>query len=69
MRTVKRNAHRFSVDFVFNASGQQLRNLKSQVVTLGSGGSRYLPMVSSEHGGAMLSSALRIAQAVEVSFT
>ena len=66
MQSVKRNAVRFPVDFMFQLTEQEFTNLRSQFVTSNRGGTRYLPYVFSEQGVAMLSSVLRSPRAVAV---
>ena len=57
-RAVRRNIDRFPEDFMFELNNQELDNLRSQFGTSSWGGSRYLPMVFTEQGVAMLSSVL-----------
>ena len=65
---VSRNAERFPDDFAFRLTEQEVVHLRSQFATsnVGRGGRRYLPMVFTEHGVAMLSSVLRSPTAVKV---
>jgi hypothetical protein len=67
-QAVKRNLSRFPPDFMFPLSNQEVRDLRSQIVTSknGSGGRRYLPNVFTEQGVAMLSSVLKSERAVMV---
>ena len=67
-QAVARNPDRFPDDFAFQLTLQEVRNLRSQIVTSksGGGGRRYLPTVFTEHGVAMLSSVLRSPTAVKV---
>jgi len=65
-RTVSRNIDRFPEDFMFVLTPQELEDLKSQIVTSGWGGRRYLPRAFTEQGVAMLSSVLRSQRAVQV---
>jgi hypothetical protein len=68
-QAVKRNINRFPEDFMFVLSSEEVRNLRSQIVTSSSphwGGSRYLPMAFTEQGVAMLSSVLKSDRAIEV---
>jgi hypothetical protein len=68
-QAVKRNVHRFPSDFMFILNKQEFANLRSQIVTSSSepwGGARYLSMVFTEQGVAMLSSVLRSRRAIEV---
>jgi hypothetical protein len=70
---VKRNMERFPEDFMFELSQYELQNLRSQFVTsslpdsnAGWGGTRYLPMVFTEQGIAMLSSVLKSRRAIMI---
>ncbi|RJR38619.1 MAG: ORF6N domain-containing protein [Desulfobacteraceae bacterium] len=68
-QSVKRSIDRFPSDFMFVLNIQEFKNLRSQIVTSSSalwGGSRYMPMVFTEQGVAMLSSVLHSRRAVEV---
>jgi hypothetical protein len=65
-RAVKRNIERFPKDFMFELSGNEWNNLKSQIVTSGWGGIRYQPFAFTEQGVAMLSGVLRSERAIEV---
>ncbi len=70
VQAVKRNLARFPPDFMFRISNDELRALRSQIVTSngsgGRGGRRYAPYAFTEHGVAMLSSVLRSKRAVKV---
>ena len=63
---VRRNNKKFPVDFMFSLSNQEVKNLRSQIVTSSWGGSRYLPMAFTEQGVAMLSSVLNSERAIQV---
>ena len=67
-RAVRRNITRFPQDFMFQLSTQEVTILRSQIgiSKKGSGGRRYLPMVFTEQGVAMLSTVLRSERAVQV---
>ena len=67
-QAVKRNAERFPDDFMFQLTGDEGANLRSQTVTskTGHGGRRSEPYAFTEQGVAMLSSVLRSEQAVRV---
>lgn len=65
-QAVKRNIERFPEDFMFTLSKEEFNDLRSQIVTSSWGGSRYLPMVFTEQGVAMLSSVLRSERAIAV---
>jgi hypothetical protein len=66
---VRRNSSRFPADFMFQLSGEDADNLRSQIVTSRSshGGRRYLPHVFTEHGAIMAASILNSQAAIEMS--
>jgi ORF6N domain len=75
VQAVKRNLARFPADFMFHLTEQELRSLRSQIVTLNDTGgetggrgrhAKYLPYAFTEQGVAMLSSVLRSERAVQV---
>lgn len=70
-RAVKRNIRRFPIDFMFVLNNQEFSNLRYQFGTSSSdhGGARFLPMVFTENGVAMLSSVLNSEQAVQVNIS
>jgi hypothetical protein len=63
---VRRNMDRFPDDFMFELTTQEFTILRSQFVTSSWGGVRYLPMVFTEQGVAMLSSVLNSKRAISV---
>ena len=63
---VKRNMKRFPEDFMFQLTGKEFENLKSQFATSRWGGTRKLPYVFTELGVAMLSSVLNSETAIEI---
>ena len=65
-RQVRRNLNRFPKDYMFELSIQEIENLRSQFGTTSWGGSRYIPMVFTEQGVAMLSSVLNSNRAIEM---
>jgi hypothetical protein len=65
-RAVKRNLKRFPEDFMFELNQFEFENLRSQIGTSSWGGTRYLPMVFTEQGVAMLSSVLNSDRAIAV---
>ena len=65
-QAVKRNIDRFPADFMFELTRDEFNNLRSQIVTSSWGGPRYLPMVFTEQGVAMLSSVLKSDRAIQV---
>ncbi len=75
VQAVKRNLERFPPDFVFQLTEQELRSLRSQIVTLDEADNppqgrgkyaKYMPYAFTEQGVAMLSSVLKSKQAVQV---
>ena len=69
-QAVKRNIKRFPEDFMFSLSYQELRDLKSQIVTSSSHGSRRkLPLAFTESGVAMLSGILNSDRAISVNIS
>lgn len=65
-QAVRRNLKRFPEDFMFQLTGEEFDNLRSQFVTSSWGGRRYPPMAFTEQGVAMLSSVLKSDTAIEV---
>jgi len=65
-QAVRRNMGRFPEDFMFELTKKEFDNLRSQSVTSSHGGSRYLPMVFTEQGIAMLSSVLNSDKAIQM---
>ena len=65
-QAVKRNVNRFPNDFMFQLTLGEFKNLRSQIVTSSWGGTRYVPMVFTEQGVAMLSSVLSSERAIQV---
>lgn len=64
---VRRNLRRFPEDFAFQATAVEAPSLRSQIATSnGRGGRRYLPLVFTEQGVAMLSSILNSPRAIAV---
>ncbi len=64
---VRRNIRRFPADFMFQLTSVEVDSLRSQIATskVGRGGRRYLPLVFTEQGVAMLSSVLNSERAVQ----
>lgn len=67
-KAVKRNIGRFPDDFMFQLTREEFRSLRFHFGTSkkGRGGRRYLPMVFTEQGVAMLSSVLNSERAIQV---
>jgi hypothetical protein len=67
VQAVKRNIARFPEDFMFQLTGEEYANLKSQIVISSWGGPRRAtPYAFTEHGVAMLSSVLTSKRAVQM---
>ena len=67
-QAVRRNLDRFPADFMFQLTSEEMKNLKSQIVTSSWGGARRARSYAfTEEGVAMLSAVLRSPTAVEVS--
>jgi len=65
-RNVRRHIEHFPNDFMFELSKKEFANLRRQFDTSSWGGTRYLPMVFTKQGVAMLSSVLNSQFAIEV---
>jgi len=66
-QAVKRNIKRFPGDFMFQLDIQEVRDSRSQIVTLKRGQNiKYRPYAFTEHGILMLSSVLNSERAVQV---
>ena len=65
-RQVRRNMERFPDDFMFELTDIEYEILRSQFGTSSWGGNRYLPLVFTEQGIAMLSSVLNSPLAIKV---
>jgi hypothetical protein len=67
---VKRNISRFPEKYMFELTDKEFGSLRSQIATskTGRGGTRYLPMVFTEHGVLQLSNVLKSERAEKVSF-
>ena len=65
-KSVKRNLKRFPVDFMFQLSEKEFKNLMFQNGISSWGGVRKMPFVFTEQGVAMLSSVLSSDRAIEV---
>lgn len=65
-RQVRRNIERFPEDFMFELTEVESEILRSQIGTSSWGGNRYVPLVFTEQGVAMLSSVLNSATAIKV---
>ena len=67
VQAVKRNAARFPDDFMFQLTVEEVKHLKSQIVTSSWGGARRAtPYAFTQEGVAMLSGVLRSPRAVRV---
>jgi hypothetical protein len=65
-KAVKRNAERFSIDFMFQLDAEEVANLRFQFGISSWGGRRRRPYAFTEQGVAMLSSVLNSVRAVKV---
>jgi hypothetical protein len=65
-QAVRRNKRRFPSDFMFELNYKEFEDLRSQIVTTKSGGTKYMPMAFTEHGVLMLSSVLRSESAIDM---
>lgn len=66
-KAVRRNIHRFPLDFMFELSREESNSLRFQIGTLKRGQhSKYLPRAFTEQGVAMLSSVLNSPRAIQV---
>ena len=65
-RQVRRNIERFPEDFMFELTKEEIEILRCQFGTSSWGGTRYVPMVFTEQGVAMLSSVLNSNKAIEM---
>ena len=65
-QSVKRNSERFPPDFMFQLTGEEFANLRSQFVTSNWSMTRYPPYAFTEQCVAMLSSVLRSPRAIRV---
>ena len=67
---VKRNSVRFPETYMFELTKEETEVLRSQFATsnTGRGGTRYLPMVFTEHGVLQLSNFLRSDKAIQMGF-
>jgi phage regulator Rha-like protein len=65
-QAVKRNIDRFPSDFMFQLTGEEWKNLRSQFVTFSKDTRKYKPYAFTEHGILMLSSVLNSDRAIEI---
>jgi hypothetical protein len=65
-RAVKRNLDRFPIDFRFQLSREELKNMRYQFGTASRRNARFHPFAFTQEGIAMLSSVLRSPRAVQV---
>lgn len=67
-QAVKRNIDIFPEHFMFELTEQEFQSLRSQIVTskIGRGGTRYMPMVFTEHGVLQLANVLRSLKAKQI---
>jgi len=65
-QAVKRNIERFPSDFMFQLTGVEWKNLRSQFVTFKEDTRKYKPYAFTEQGVSMLSSVINSKRAIEV---
>ncbi len=65
-KAVSRNPKRFPIDFMFQLTAEEFKDLKFQIGTSSWGGKRKLPYVFTEAGVSMLSGVLHSDRAVSV---
>ena len=53
-QTVKRNSKRFPLEFMFQLTDEEWKNLRSQIVTFSEDARKYKPYAFTEHGILML---------------
>jgi len=63
----KRNRERFPDDFAFLLTNQEVRQMRSQIVTASKRNIRHVPIAFTEHGALMLGNILNSKTAVEAS--
>jgi hypothetical protein len=70
-QAIRRNAHRFPADFMFQLTADEWEALRSQFVTLKTAGRgqhrKYLPLVFTEHGAILAATVLNSERAVAMS--
>lgn len=66
-RQVKRNMERFPVDFMFQLTKEEWKDLRCQNGTFKDDVRKYLPYAFTEHGVLMLSNVLNSSQAIKTS--
>ncbi|MEI8192829.1 MAG: ORF6N domain-containing protein [Flavobacteriia bacterium] len=68
-QAVRRNIERFPIDFMFELTEEEMKNLTSQFVTSSWGGTRHQSFAFTEQGVAMLSSVLKSKKAIQISIS
>jgi len=64
--SVKRNLRRFPLEFMFQLSDEEWKNLRSQIATFNKDTRKYKPFAFTEHGILMLSSVLNSDKAIDI---
>ena len=64
---VKRNIEKFPEEFMFRLTKEEFQDLRFQFETSSWGGTRYLPLVFTEHGVAMAANILKSERATRMS--
>jgi hypothetical protein len=70
LQAVRRNAKRYTPDFLFRLTNQEVAVLRSQSVIskrIGSGGRSHAPLAFTEHGAIMAATVLNSPRAIEMS--
>ena len=68
-QAVRRNIERFPIDFMFELTEEEMKNLTSQFVTSSWGGTRHQSFAFTEQGVAMLSSVLKSKKAIQINIS
>jgi hypothetical protein len=68
-QAVRRNIVRFPIDFMFELTEEEMKNLTSQFVTSSWGGTRHQSFAFTEQGVAMLSSVLKSKKAIQINIS
>jgi phage regulator Rha-like protein len=68
-QAVKRNIKRFPLDFMFQLTDEEWKNLRSQIVIFNKDTRKYKPYAFTEQGVSMLSSVLNSERAIEVNIS
>jgi len=64
--SIKRNLRRFPLEFMFQLTDEEWKNLRSQIATFNRDTRKYKPFAFTEHGVLMLSSVLNSDKAIDI---